>query len=1054
MPEYLAPGVYVEEVDTGSKPIEGVSTSTSGMVGVTERGPVNIPTLVTGIADFRRQFGGYLDRRIFTSNTSGNIWYLPHAVEGFFNNGGKRLYVVRVLPDSATFAQTTLFDQGNTPDVAGVVTFTRFDRRLAARVARGDQLLLLDADAGLPPGGGWALLQDGQASEYAQIASAPAGVVAIATPIVASLWPTNTVVEGLDGGGNVLGSTQLIADIAQGEFLLPVVDAATLAGSVTYRIGTGAGQESHAAADNGAVGLNAPLARNHNPNAPVVEPTISVDHTARTLTATPSVTNTTIALDNRVGLVAPAPGTGQQLRITNVTQNTTENVRIQSVAAPRAAGPDPGNVLLEAPLVNAYNAGDVVEVELRAPTIRILDVDAPRGTTQVTLDNRAGILDLPPLGNQVHFLQFTNGAGNMEFVPIDTVEMPRMPGDDPGVITLEWALQRDYVVGDTVTLLRDTSVDTNATFLAWDADPNDRALVLGDSGAYGAGSFIRIETIGAANAEYNQVPAGQTPVLRVTTAPLQASHSAAIQVLGRSPLLNVQAIDPGSWGGNKLRVLVDRERSPLLQETAPDSPAPATSPNLSLRTTVGIEAGSVLEFFTRDPNGDETVAFHQKVTNVTGNVVNFGVRGLERPVTNNMLVRTVEFQMEIELVGLNRRTRKEVVVLSEQFRQLSLDPRHSRYVAQVIGSIFVNDTETPRRADGRTEGESNLIRVSDALTGDQAEAALRMVPDILQFTPPGGQSRSFGLFFIPGDDRIGDVRDNTYIGQDAVNPRDRQGLYALKNIEEVSIVAIPGRTSQDVQQRLITHCESMRYRFAVLDSRERDGMAEVQEHRGLYDSKYAAIYYPWLRIVDPFPENPRIPGQVSIPPSGHIMGIYARSDIERGVHKAPANEVIRVINDLEVKLTKEEQDILNPRNINVLRNFRENNRGLRVWGARTISSDPDWKYVNVRRLFIFVEHSIDRGTQWVVFESNNEPLWERVRRVISAFLTNVWRDGALMGRTKEEAYFVKCDRTTMTQADIDNGRLIVQVGIAPVKPAEFVIFRIGQWVGGSELEEG
>ena len=246
----------------------------------------------------------------------------------------------------------------------------------------------------------------------------------------------------------------------------------------------------------------------------------------------------------------------------------------------------------------------------------------------------------------------------------------------------------------------------------------------------------------------------------------------------------------------------------------------------------------------------------------------------------------------------------------------------------------------------------------------------------------------------------------------------------------------------------------MRYRFAVLDSKEKDGLAEVQEHRGLYDSKYAALYYPWLLITDPFPDNPRSPGRVGIPPSGHVMGIYARTDIERGVHKAPANEVIRGIADLKFKLAKEEQDILNPRNINVLRNFREQNRGLRVWGARTISSDPDWKYINVRRLFIFVEHSIDRGTQWVVFEPNADPLWERVRRTVSLFLRNVWRDGALMGQTPEEAFFVKCDRTTMSQDDIDNGRLIVQVGLAAVKPAEFVIFRIGQWTGGSELEEG
>jgi phage tail sheath protein FI len=394
-----------------------------------------------------------------------------------------------------------------------------------------------------------------------------------------------------------------------------------------------------------------------------------------------------------------------------------------------------------------------------------------------------------------------------------------------------------------------------------------------------------------------------------------------------------------------------------------------------------------------------------------------------------------------------------------------MDPRHSRYASRVIGPIFRTEASTPRRADGRTEGESDLIRVEDTLadagTGQlsgaarvTAETTIRLGPDVVFHTLPDGRRVAVGRPLVGGDDRIGDVADATLVGTDAVNPRDRLGLYALKNVEAISIVAIPGRTGQRVQQELITHCELMRYRFAVLDSRVGDGVAEVQEHRGLFDSRYAAIYYPWLRIDDPFPENPRVASQVSVPPSGHVMGIYARTDIERGVHKAPANEVIRTINDLEVKLTKEEQDILNPRNVNVLRNFRDNNRGLRVWGARTTSSDPDWRYVNVRRLFIFVEASIDRGTQWVVFEPNAEPLWERVRRVVSSFLTAVWRDGALMGRTPEEAYFVKADRTTMTQSDIDNGRLIIQVGIAPVKPAEFVIFRIGQWAGGSELAEG
>jgi len=186
-----------------------------------------------------------------------------------------------------------------------------------------------------------------------------------------------------------------------------------------------------------------------------------------------------------------------------------------------------------------------------------------------------------------------------------------------------------------------------------------------------------------------------------------------------------------------------------------------------------------------------------------------------------------------------------------------------------------------------------------------------------------------------------------------------------------------------------------------------------------------------------------------------LAGIYARSDIERGIHKAPANEVIRGIIGFEQIINKGEQDILNPKpnHINVLRDFRKSGRGYRVWGARCITSGPDWKYINVRRLFIFVEESIEEGTQCVVFEHNDEPTWARVRRSVSNFLTNVWRDGALQGSKPDDAFFVKCGRTTMTQTDIDNGKLIMEIGIAPVKPAEFVIFRIDQWSGSSEVEE-
>src|SRR5690606_6042673 len=211
-------------------------------------------------------------------------------------------------------------------------------------------------------------------------------------------------------------------------------------------------------------------------------------------------------------------------------------------------------------------------------------------------------------------------------------------------------------------------------------------------------------------------------------------------------------------------------------------------------------------------------------------------------------------------------------------------------------------------------------------------------------------------------------------------------LQALRNIPQVSVVSIPGQATAALQAGLIAHCELMRYRFAVLDSATADAtLAEVQAQRQTFDTKYAALYYPWLTVPDPLPDNLALIRDYHLPPSGHVMGIFARTDEERGVHKAPANEVVRGITGLSRRLNKGEHDILNPSpvNTNVIRDFRPDGRGIRVWGARCITSDSDHKYVPVRRLLIFLEQSIERGLQWVVFEPNAEPLWARVRRSTS-----------------------------------------------------------------------
>jgi phage tail sheath protein FI len=294
--------------------------------------------------------------------------------------------------------------------------------------------------------------------------------------------------------------------------------------------------------------------------------------------------------------------------------------------------------------------------------------------------------------------------------------------------------------------------------------------------------------------------------------------------------------------------------------------------------------------------------------------------------------------------------------------------------------------------------------------------------------------------------------DADFLDASQPDPELRRGLAGLSAIREISIVAIPDAflaARINLENNLQDACDLARDRFAIHGVSPDSGDVTNAAVAPVRDSSYGAIYYPMLLVSAPHTPD----GYQYVPPVGHVAGIYARVDVDRGVHKAPANEVVagiitRDLSDghkpLSHVITKGEQDILNPKGVNVIRDFRPDGRDIRVWGARTMSSDSMWKYVNVRRLFIMIEQSIDRGTQWAVFEPNTEPTWIAVRTSIANFLRTVWRNGALMGTTEEEAFFVRCDRTTMTQDDFDNGRLICLIGIAPAKPAEFVIFRISQ----------
>lgn len=351
---------------------------------------------------------------------------------------------------------------------------------------------------------------------------------------------------------------------------------------------------------------------------------------------------------------------------------------------------------------------------------------------------------------------------------------------------------------------------------------------------------------------------------------------------------------------------------------------------------------------------------------------------------------------------------------------LGLHPSHPRYIGLILG-------ETPPRSSDRLSNPVMLSIGNSSISHETLAALL-----------DGETYRE--VFLKDGSDGSGAPASGDW--DDALNQ--------LLAIEEIAIVAAPGAsafgdtTAAAVNQKLIGHAETRRsYRIAVLDPPPGQSPDDMKALKSKIDSKYAALYYPWISVANPNASvDPTQPEKVMLPPSGFVTGIYARNDVQRGVHKAPANETVTGALELETNVRFGQQEILNPLGINCIRPLP--GRGIRVWGARTISSDPEWKYVNIRRYFLYLEASIDRGTQWAVFEPNGERLWANVRTTVSDFLYNEWVNGALLGGSPKEAFFVRCDRSTMTQNDLDNGRLVCLVGVAPLTPAEFVIFRIGQ----------
>jgi phage tail sheath protein FI len=691
----------------------------------------------------------------------------------------------------------------------------------------------------------------------------------------------------------------------------------------------------------------------------------------------------------------------------------------------------------------------IVPVTLTSAATTTLSAQALAGTQVLSLTSRTGI--------NVGSVLLLGTLPAQEYAVVAAVQGARAAaGPDPGAVVVDEPVFGTYSNGATVVPYAVNSTPPagkRATQLVLETPAGNATALVTWGASWAVGDIVQIN-LPDGTVVYNTIatlPTAQTLEAVELTVPVQRTHPMGAPVVSRNPLIQVQALDVGAWG-QRVALAVQDEAPGLVSRVQVVTLVGTTQLQLSALT--GIQPGSYLELLF--PNGtvvDSTTPLKVSAINLATTTITIdqpvslqqsGAIGNASP-TARIGVRSREFRITVYLYrhpdpGVPSRNTQ--VIQTETFRNLSMDPRHSQYFQTVIGAI----NGPLRLSDRRPEGTSWLIRVQDTATAQVDLWAPRLGPEpLIDVLPNGLQRPAQHKLDLAGDDSLATVDDTIYIGQDAAEPLNRTGIYALQNVPQISIVAIPGQGTPAIQSALIDFCETSLTCFAVLDPQYPDSaIADIQAQRQGFDTKYAAIYYPWLTIPNPMPTNLVSVPDFALPPSGHVVGIYARVDDTRGVFKAPANEVVQGITGLTRTLAKGDQDVLNPEpnNINVIRDFRPQGRGIRVWGARVMTSDDNYKYVPVRRLLIFIEESLNLGLQDVVFEPNGPQLWASVERLITNFLTNVWASGAFQGATPAQSFFVRCDLTTMTQTDIDAGRLIALVGVAPVMPAEFVIIQI------------
>ncbi len=1153
MPEYLAPGVYVEEIELGSKPIEGVSTSTTGFLGVTRRGPVNKPIFVTNFGEYRSRFGGYLGDQQY-----GNKRWVPYAVDGFFANGGKRVYVTRVAKldgdNPATVAEANLpdlrdacrvlkspaqkgeqeidltywvglsvgdhlqIDEGNQ---AEYVQITGFADRLqitpalshshSARVkvvqvsnelttlahspanSAGASHIHVTSRDGLSADT-WVQIEDDTRTEFVRLGvgtgTTGEGQIAVTPdlrfshPSSLNLRPTtlSSLVGTLSASAVAGGMTIRLNDSAAGNLspgdwirvqgntgqedaqaeVVQITGTETISAhtdisirpALTYDhtdlgrevhqatmvdvIGAGTGAAGAIRLDAAAVGDVRVVQESwiwiqgnsgqEDAQAEVVQITQAGPFTAATdISIRPNLTYDHANPDREVRLVTFSP-----ISVGDISTLGGAGATMIRLDAAAAANLSQGNwIWIQGNRGHEDDQAEVVQItgtiaatgEVSiSPSLSFNHYENGREVRRVTVDSTASVASLLSSPRNIELTSIPGGLSNGDVILLadnNGAEAVRLmtepPSTGPFTLTVSPALRFSH--SDSTPIRR--LLPNAATVITEIRDQGAKEITVASRNSLSRGTIL--EVLDGAQTEYVQVAAdpedtgaGNISLLRglryrhLPHTPVRILQGLIQLTAGPSIPDPVLYPEVGEWG-NEIRVEVE---SVSFARVEVDQQPRDGDPALTVTTNQGIEPGSVL----RLPGN-----LYASAINVEGNRI-FLDGGVTPEIAASIDVDASDDEIWKKQIFTNEFTmRFSYGGTSEVFSFLSMDRRHSRYFVTVINEA------------------SKLVHVED-LTDPSS--------------PSSGEAAAVGQplptsewYLGGGDDDPDSIDSQVYRGVDSNDADRRTGLFALLNRTDISIVAVPGQTDRAVLDALIGHAERARYRFAVLDSEENATLDNVQVQRSLYDSKYAALYYPWVQIYDPLEKKP-----VFAPPSGHMCGIYARTDNQIGVFKAPANAKVTQVTGLRWQITQSQQDVLNPRGINAIRAFP--GRGIRVWGARTISSDSAWRYVNVRRIFIFLEQSIDEATQYAVFEPNDVSTWERLRGSVTAFLTTQWRAGMLQGRTSDEAFFVRIGLgETMTQDDIDNGRMIMLIGVAPVKPAEFVIFRIAQSPGGSAVLE-